>query len=218
MENCLKDNLDFIINNKEFDINVVFSNRAVFKGNLDKESISYVKENSIFCHPSISANDQYQLALRSINCSINTVFFTKDIFFKIGGCDENFKVIEDIPLMLKLLKADIKFFYLDSFTFLYRIHSNSVFQSDVKKYIYNNWHFVAYIPVYKKYVYPYITSIEKFEFNYRFFLANLFKKINLLNNINIITRLIDYILIFPAKVINNYNRKRIIKKVTNTFK
>jgi alpha-1,3-rhamnosyltransferase len=216
-ENCIKENIDYIKKHNDLDINVIFSIRANFQVINGKKEIQNQFENSIFYESNISCEDQYELALRGFNCPPNTLFISKVALDTIGGCDEDYPMYEDTPLILRLLKQNYKFYYMPAVTFLYRIHLSSIYHSDIQKLNYRPWYYNSYLPVYKKYRYPYITTLEKIEFKYRVFIANLFKVISMLNNRNFFSRLLNYLLRFPAEMINKYNRKRIVKKVANNI-
>ena len=63
-----------------------------------------------------------------------SIFVKKSIVEQVGGFDERFRFIEDIPLWLNLLKANKKFYYFPVSTVNYRSHDKSVAR-DGKKYM-----------------------------------------------------------------------------------
>ena len=62
------------------------------------------------------------------------VFLKKIIIEKIGGFDERFSMMEDLPLWLNLTKAGKRFYYLPVSTVNYRSHDKSVSRNG-KKYM-----------------------------------------------------------------------------------
>jgi len=63
-----------------------------------------------------------------------SIFIKKCIIEKVGGFDERFRLIEDLPLWLKITKANIKFYYLPVATVNYRSHEKSIARGG-KKYM-----------------------------------------------------------------------------------
>ncbi|WP_251500884.1 glycosyltransferase family 2 protein [Otoolea muris] len=99
------------------------------------------------------AAKQYQyLLLEDIKLS-PTLFFEKNAFLKIGGCDETIRNLEDYPLKLRFLKHGYRMGYLEKETVQYRIH-NSV-SRDVG-HIYNLAHIEQKRQVKKLYCNPFV--------------------------------------------------------------
>lgn len=44
----------------------------------------------------------------------------------LGGFDEQYKFIEDLPLWIKIAKTNEKFYFIDEFVIRYRIHDNNI--------------------------------------------------------------------------------------------
>ena len=63
-----------------------------------------------------------------------SIFLKKSIIEKVGGFDERFRLMEDLPLWIRLTKSNIKFYYLSISTVNYRSHNKSVTKNG-KKYI-----------------------------------------------------------------------------------
>jgi alpha-1,3-rhamnosyltransferase len=216
LDNCIEDNMIFILSSTE-DINVVTSSKVSFKIETDGEKIffkSSKKSKSIFYHQNISAEDQYQLALRGIGPSINGLFIRKKAFEDLDGCDERFPMHEDRPLRFRLLKGGVKFYKIDKETVLYRVHQGSVFAKGAKSKIYRDWLFTSAYPVYKHYKYPFLTSLERFFFKYEFFIANLMVKLHLNKRVTF-NLIINKILIFPELTFKKWKKKQIERKIFN---
>ena len=54
------------------------------------------------------------------------IFFKKSLFEKYGYFDERFKMVEDYPYWIKLLKENVKFYYMPKITVYYRQSETSV--------------------------------------------------------------------------------------------
>lgn len=100
-----------------------------------------------------SAKRQYRyLLLDDIKLS-PTLFFEKNAFCKIGGCDEKIRNLEDYPLKLRFLKYGYRMGYLEKETVQYRIH-NSVSRN--VGHIYNLAHIKQKRQVKRLYCNPFI--------------------------------------------------------------
>ncbi|QZA80562.1 glycosyltransferase family 2 protein [Deefgea piscis] len=123
---CIKDNFEYVKANHG--VGIVFSKMAHFK---DKASnvCKVTPELSNIYFFCLSSQEQYQcLLIRSFNMA-PTSFINKNILEDIGYCDEQYKLIEDLPLWLKITGSGYKLNFLDKITVLYRISdslSNSV--------------------------------------------------------------------------------------------
>ena len=208
LNNCIEDNVNFILSSKE-DINIVSSIKISFTVDSNGKKFFFSSgEKSVFFNKNITPEDQYQLALRHISPTPNTWFLKKKAFVDVGGCDERFPMIEDIPLKLKLLIAGNKFYRLDTKTVLYRVHNKSVRIKSSDNLIYKDWFLNSLIPMKYTYVYPHISRIEKLIFKYDCFIAMLFVKINL-NKRNKLNLILNKLFILPSEMIYKYIRNRI---------
>lgn len=188
INNCIELNLNYI-NTSKFQIDIVNSPKISFKRTTDLKNIIIEPKEwdwPLFFYEKISALDQLKLAVRYIRPSINGHFIKKYFFEKIGGCDENYPMHEDRPLLIKILKEKNKIHGLKIPTVFYRVHENSVFKKDSKRLIYTDWFFNSYIPVIENYYYPYLTKIEVFSYMLFFSYARLirFSCFNENNNFN----------------------------------
>lgn len=78
---------------------------------------------------------QYEF-LKNIGYAIcsPSIFIKKSVLDEANGFDEDYRIMEDLPLWLKLTKKNIRFFYLPISTVNYRSHDKSVARNG-KKYI-----------------------------------------------------------------------------------
>jgi glycosyltransferase involved in cell wall biosynthesis len=82
-----------------------------------------------FYSDAISANLQYKLWLQVHSfwpVATPGFFIKKELLEKIGGYDERYKFMEDLPLYLKILESGTKIHFLPIPAVRYRVHANSV--------------------------------------------------------------------------------------------
>lgn len=126
LPDCIKDNLQFIETDPE--IKIVQSECEVYKGFFNSEN--FICNSDLKLIPlykeGISANEQYQILLKR-NCVLAAaVFVKKSTILDLGGYDEDFHLIEDLPMWLKITKDNIKIHLLNKPTVKYRLSDNSV--------------------------------------------------------------------------------------------
>jgi len=71
---------------------------------------------------------------RGCPISASSFYFKKDVLIRYGGFNEDYKLIEDVPMMIKLLKNNIKCHYIDISTVKYRkrdIVSSNIFNLEM---------------------------------------------------------------------------------------
>jgi alpha-1,3-rhamnosyltransferase len=73
------------------------------------------------------------LANRKVLIAGPTYFINAELLKNINGFNEKYKLLEDYPLFIKILKNNIPIFYLDKITVFYRISNNSVSSSNLNK-------------------------------------------------------------------------------------
>ena len=124
MPNCIELNLNFTSKHSE----ILHSNCEIYHNNLSIDNFIDVtdKKDHPFCNVN-TANEQFLLLIkRKAGITSPTVFFHREILENVFGFDEDFHLIEDVPMWLKLSKAGYIFRFVDSITVKYRIHSGSV--------------------------------------------------------------------------------------------
>jgi glycosyltransferase involved in cell wall biosynthesis len=126
MPDCIKDNMLFIESNRE--IKIVQSECEAYKRTFDSGNFicnSNLRANLLY-KEGISANEQYSILLKR-NCVLAAaIFVKKSIIHELGGYDEDFRIIEDLPMWLKITKENIKIYLLHKTTVKYRISDSSV--------------------------------------------------------------------------------------------
>ncbi|HIF9071206.1 TPA: glycosyltransferase family 2 protein [Photobacterium damselae] len=113
---CLLDNKKFT---NENDIDCLFSYMKCFSdcGVVDK----ILPSNNYIEFFSLSPREQFEtLCIESFNFA-PTSFLKKEVLEDIGYCDEQYKLIEDLPLWLKITKNGYKLSFFESVTVGYRI-------------------------------------------------------------------------------------------------
>jgi glycosyltransferase involved in cell wall biosynthesis len=113
-------NLDFIFSNiVKIDENGILLN---YQSDFDRmyfkmfDTLTAKLQHAIYCRVPITINAP-------------TWFINKDAIEKIGGFDEEYKILEDQTLIYKFLSAGLKISYANEITVKYRIHSASVVKS-----------------------------------------------------------------------------------------
>lgn len=213
LPNCAIDNIEF---SKTTDTKIFFSVRVSFKDVAGKRIILQKSIPSIFNSKIISAHDQYQLALRRLGCPPNTLFINKKVLDELNGYDENFPFIEDWPFLVKITKAGYKLEYFPRESVMYRIHSESIFHTNIKDEIYTNYTEHVHYPMYRKVILPNIPLVEKLAFYYKYLVVLVYRK-TILNRRNVFTRIINKLLLLPYYFANSYFRKRISKKILKKY-
>lgn len=173
LENCLKDNIEWIKNKK--DILVLTSRAQYFTKEGDLKRIAPL-EKDIKKFEYSSENQYNELLKRFYICSV-TSFIKREILIKIGGFDERIPLIEDYPFFLKVTKSGIKIHYMPILTVKYRINESV---SNSKKNIINIKFFNSQKLVYKYYLKENISIFLKLHYKYEFLIYDFF--INVLKN------------------------------------
>lgn len=145
------------------------SNLEVLHSNVERYNDTFSIENKQafrplahlrFNNPSLTAKDQFQILLRTNNVLAGTIFIKKTVFDKIGLYDEEARLWEDRPMLLKMTQNGIKIHYLDFCSLKYRRHDSSAqktmnsnkFLSDYvilkNSYYYNNY--IQHLPFFER--------------------------------------------------------------------
>ena len=122
LPNCIEDNVMYIQNNPDTDI--VFSCLKAF-GDGDNDTINFFN-NIIWTKP----NKLNRRNLHMLECYYNifgtpTSFFSKSLFLRLGGFNNDIPLIEDWPFWVKVTRY-YKVIVMDRTTVLYRVHNKSV--------------------------------------------------------------------------------------------
>jgi alpha-1,3-rhamnosyltransferase len=173
-KNCIVDNVKFIHDNPE--ANFVFSRVEVYRDVFLKEN--YLKTSpsnfpSEFMGTNVSAKGQFQMLLKSDRISFTpSYFFKKDALLKVGGYDEENRLIEDYPMWLKLTHAGEKLYFFDKITVGYRAHSKSLSNSNISTLFQVS--FKRNFKVKEQYVFKHISSFDVCAEYYSYYIQNIF--------------------------------------------
>jgi len=214
LKDCIQINID-IINNSTSEISIINTPKISFNDTEKTETIKIEPQKwdwPLFFHDNISSSDQLRLAVRYIRPSVNGHFMKKNLYEKIGGCDEGFPMHEDRPLLIRILSSGVKIYGSELPTVLYRIHDNSVFRKNTKKLIYTNWFIESYIPVVEKYYYPYLSKIEIINYKIYFIYAKTIYGTFFNKNI-FINKIFDKFIKFAFFYIIKYHKKIIYSEL-----
>lgn len=178
MPNCIELNLNFI--NKQS--RILHSNCEIYNNSFTIDNFIAVtdKNDHPFCNAK-TAVEQYRLLLKRKGAITSpTVFFHREILESVFGFDEEFFLIEDLPMWLKLSKAGNMFYFIDAVTVKYRIHLGSVQRNN------HNYMPITYakelLRINNKYLRKEVTRLIFFKNNIRLKLIIILNLIKLNNN------------------------------------
>jgi alpha-1,3-rhamnosyltransferase len=135
---CIKDCMDFISTKAE-NVECLFAQIRQFTDDQTiKINSSIIPDPDIhhFYCASITAREQYAMWLNVHKywpLSTPSFFVKRELMISIGGYDERYEYIEDLPLFLKILEREIKIYFLPGVTALYRIHRNSILRENAEQ-------------------------------------------------------------------------------------
>ncbi|MFH4691401.1 glycosyltransferase family 2 protein [Vibrio alginolyticus] len=138
LKSCLEDNANYVKSNK--DAKVVFSKMRYFNSKstcIQETPLPYQKS----FYQKTAKRQLNSLLLNSFNMA-PTAFINKEfIISTFGGFDENYRLIEDLPMWIKVTESGCKLSYFDKVTVCYRVgdsitrDSGSLFNIDFFKYM-----------------------------------------------------------------------------------
>ena len=64
-------------------------------------------------------------------------FINRDLLISLGGFDERFLFVEDLPLWIKVVNNNIQIHFIDNFVVKYRIHDNNICMNNGNSRFYN---------------------------------------------------------------------------------
>lgn len=123
---CVEDNINYINQNKT--AKIIQSNCNYYFDKFDKnnfQGISAVGKSKFF-KENITAKEQNRLLLIKNRVIATPMFINKETFLRFGGCDERLRLIDDLPLWIKLTENNIKIDFFKQVTYNYRISKDSV--------------------------------------------------------------------------------------------
>ncbi len=134
--NCIKECIEFVQSKNNENVQIIHGSAKMYDEEFKEENfvVKWRKPEWKFNRNDITANEQYNILLRACPVLAVTVFFKKSIFAEVGYFNEDFPYWEDKPMWLKLTKAGIKIYFLDSELACYRDHKESVRKGQNKSY------------------------------------------------------------------------------------
>lgn len=198
---CISQYIDFI--NMHPQASICHSKQHCFNDTFNPSSLNIEKEiKDVDCLHTANPNHKKQFLYLCLSNSISapTVFMKKSLFDTIGGYDETIPMCEDYPMWLKITKNGYPFYFLNQYTTLYRMHSDSVFGSNSINYLFKRF-FKQDDIVYKHYIKSYAPFIIRFTHRYEYNLRKILDKLNL-NKITPFTRIIYYIFRLPYRILS----------------
>ena len=211
LSNCVSDYIDFA-HEIGAPAELLASNTINFitdKHGNKIETYNYPKD--VILNRSLTHQDQYELTLRAVSVSVISIFFLRERFLEIGGCDERYPMYEDKPLLFKFFKNGTKYYYLNKFTLKRRIHNESITGGEL---IVSSWKLNSFYPVHFDYVYNDLMLIEKMAFKYEYYVNCMVFRLKFKKS-NVFQRIASKLLQLPAIAINSLAEKNIINKYSS---
>lgn len=213
-----KNAIEHVVNyaNSNEKIAILSSNVGYYNNTFEKKNFFRTKDqkNNIFY--SKSAKGQYNSLLHSNSIHALGVYAKRKLFVDLDGYDEKFKLLEDHPMWLKVTKANVKFYYLDEITGLYRIHDNSLFSTIKETKIFNDY-YLKKRAFELEYIYPNINWFYRIGHNFEFYRLNLIDYLNL-NKKNRFGLAFYEVTKFMMPLEIKKNLSKLVKKVRKVFK
>lgn len=130
LETCLLKNINFVENNNEarFILSKVKNIGSISKKlNKNDKVLNTIREKLY----SSCANDQRKIYIRfPIFMNSPTFFIKSNLLKEIKYFDDSFNIYEDIPLLIKIFNLNVKVYFLDEVTVMYRIRNESISRRD----------------------------------------------------------------------------------------
>ncbi|MBR0304839.1 MAG: glycosyltransferase [Bacteroidales bacterium] len=124
LPDAIEKNVCFAIKNE---CNMVFS-RVIYFSEETKEELKILPEDDYFFP--VSSHEQFLTHIRNrFITPTPTWFYKRELFDKLGGYDEHYRLLEDYPFQFKMLELGERFSYLPQVTVRYRITNTSVSNS-----------------------------------------------------------------------------------------
>lgn len=155
---CIEKNINFV--KHKSDVQIVQSYNLYIDSHSHLLDIGKYKKDECFFNA--SAAKQHQILLRKYVANTVSTFIKQSLFIKLGGFDEQIKMMEDYPFWLLCTGSGIKIYFMDELTTYYRIHQASISNGGEKKHSKILPPIMEYnLQVREKYILPYLVGIEK---------------------------------------------------------
>ena len=115
LNNCIKSFIEHTNQNKNID--VIFS-KILVNGKIENKNLEWFYK--------LSSNEQYREILKGNILSGPAMFIKKKTAMLLGGFDERYPMLEDLPFFLKILSNEIKIYGLDVPLVNYRVHEKNI--------------------------------------------------------------------------------------------
>ncbi|MGV3697905.1 glycosyltransferase family 2 protein [Flavobacterium sp.] len=208
LPNCIEDNMKFAAGNEN--AHVIFSQIKLYQDTFEERN--FIKtiprqypENLM--NAAFTAQDQYQILLVSDRIQYTpSYFFNRKAIRKVGGYDENNRLVEDYPMWLKLTGSGEKLYYFHKETVGYRMHSkanNNTGDVLIKPSIIHGY------PVRKKYAHPHLPKLTVLDESWIYHTASIFKKLGIAkkSKINVTLYKLCSVYLNPFRYLNAISQK-----------
>ncbi|NDY74098.1 glycosyl transferase [Desulfobacter hydrogenophilus] len=126
-KNCILTNMQFANSNKS--VNVIHSNVEYYKDNFKNNSRTGVSDcgDAFVFSKKCSSQEQYHFLLnRTGGLLAPTLFLNRKTLYFVKCFDERLRLLEDVPLFLRLTKEGNKIHFLNETTIKYRVSASSI--------------------------------------------------------------------------------------------
>ena len=129
---CIEINIKYVTNNSE--VEILQTNADMYLDILKEDNLRGTLPVNFKEFFEIKEGKEQYKFLKNIGYGLCTpaMFIKKAIIEKVGGFDERFKLMEDLPLWFNLTKAGKRIYYHPVSTVNYRAHDNSVTRAGKK--------------------------------------------------------------------------------------
>ena len=175
---CISKYVEFINNHPN--ASICHSKYYCYNNTFEAESLVKDKEliyPSCFESSNPDSNKQFLFLCLSNIISAPTIFMKKSLFDSVGDFDEDIPMCEDYPMWLKITRNGYPFYFLDSYTTLYRIHTSSIFGANSVNYLFKCF-FKYDNDVYNKYIKFFCPLPIRFTNRYDYYLRLCLHKLN----------------------------------------
>lgn len=117
--NCVQDYISFFQANENIQI-AASKTKIFFNGDIN-HFIIWPKKGEF---PSELKKQQTEILKANFVYNVS-IFFTRELYDKVGGFDESYPMIEDYPFDYKVLKYGFKFYLMDNISVYYRVNHDS---------------------------------------------------------------------------------------------
>lgn len=180
---CIEKNLNILFNDNN--INILQTQSTPFNNILSVDNLLQnipTNDNKFF---KCNSNEQYKLLTEKNYVVAPSVIFSRKLYDRVNGFDEDFKLFEDITFWISITKIGAKIFFFQTPTVYYRKH-NETAEKASKPYIrkiYAN----ELIQFRKKYTDKEVSVFRRWKHKLRLLLLVLFDEIGI-NNDSILSR------------------------------